>query len=724
MAGNYNPNKNPFASAAEAVTFLNKYFGKTVQPPPRSPSPKIGLDNSQYIEYKPTPARIEYDESWNPTPVNGIPMASILETAAQLIDSYQPSGSQIVSNELGPIGKKGNYKDHLTTFKTIFQYNRTELTKHFKTTENMCSYIKEFANPAIHHLYNLTAQHTLELQNAYTGFEGIKSSQTALIGDINKALLEINKAVTQTTNNARQTHERLESLCKELNSKLSSVIDERLNERGLVENTINEIRNVCNALHKTSCENRSSIDSFSNQLQELGKLYGEQGLIEHRLKGNVAASQTAVKTSDENKVKIGELEQTLTLQNSIIEALSKRMNELETENTKAQVEELKQWRVDIDRQIGYLSSRMCHCSDETGLNVKKTDEKLAKLESWKVDVDRKLHDFVNKTCRCVSNSIGRSNFESWKKETSNRLDQLEKFAQEFSDTSEEDIFFDSPKNENIHIVYKENEDKSSSGPSSHCNNKPFKPLNLPSFDKNGNVATFIRLFENSMYGATDIEKASTIINCLDPASIDLVMPHLPQRQWTYQEVRDAIIIEFNNPEAINTRKMEFSKLMIQEDETLDKFADRYYAECQYLTGVGALSTFDAKIALQHALEPHNQIYIAMIPAFIHNSKPQEFVQYLKRVGQQFGVPNPKKKDRSFLLSRSPVDRHSDSKRDIKDRNSSIENIVCHKCSKKGHYANKCPSSKSRSDSRGVHHIEDSESDNTYSDSENDVAVLN
>ena len=60
---------------------------------------------------------------------------------------------------------------------------------------------------------------------------------------------------------------------------------------------------------------------------------------------------------------------------------------------------------------------------------------------------------------------------------------------------------------------------------SHPTQPNNKPINLPKFDRNGNVHTFLRLFENSMSKASDADKATTVVNCLDTASIELVMPH-------------------------------------------------------------------------------------------------------------------------------------------------------------------------------------------------------
>ncbi|KAJ9052132.1 hypothetical protein DSO57_1037260 [Entomophthora muscae] len=52
----------------------------------------------------------------------------------------------------------------------------------------------------------------------------------------------------------------------------------------------------------------------------------------------------------------------------------------------------------------------------------------------------------------------------------------------------------------------------------------FKPMNLPKFDPKGNIHTFIRLFKMSMYGANNQDKATTLLNQLDAASTDLIIP--------------------------------------------------------------------------------------------------------------------------------------------------------------------------------------------------------
>ena len=65
-----------------------------------------------------------------------------------------------------------------------------------------------------------------------------------------------------------------------------------------------------------------------------------------------------------------------------------------------------------------------------------------------------------------------------------------------------------------------------------------------------------------MEGASDYEKASSVINCLDTASIDLVMQHLTSVKWTYLQAKTAIIEESGNSESIATCEIQFLKFSI------------------------------------------------------------------------------------------------------------------------------------------------------------------
>ncbi|KAJ9053101.1 hypothetical protein DSO57_1027539 [Entomophthora muscae] len=64
-------------------------------------------------------------------------------------------------------------------------------------------------------------------------------------------------------------------------------------------------------------------------------------------------------------------------------------------------------------------------------------------------------------------------------------------------------------------------------PLQHGSNN-FKPVNLPKFDGKSNVAMFLHLYQNSMYGTDNAMRDSTIINCLDAETQIIILPHLPE----------------------------------------------------------------------------------------------------------------------------------------------------------------------------------------------------
>lgn len=146
----------------------------------------------------------------------------------------------------------------------------------------------------------------------------------------------------------------------------------------------------------------------------------------------------------------------------------------------------------------------------------------------------------------------------------------------------------------------------------------FKPLNLPRWNTDRNIPAFLQLFENSMDGATDAEMSSTVVNCLDPRSLDLVMPHFPGTKWTYKEAKTAIIDEFCSQDSIVSAKTDFLNISIRLDETLIEFADRFYHSAQVLLGSGAMTHYDSQIALLNAIKPHLELHHSMLPALVSN----------------------------------------------------------------------------------------------------------
>lgn len=145
----------------------------------------------------------------------------------------------------------------------------------------------------------------------------------------------------------------------------------------------------------------------------------------------------------------------------------------------------------------------------------------------------------------------------------------------------------------------------------HLNNHPieevqtnFKPTNLPNFNKFYIVNIFIRLYENSMYGADEKAKASAIINCLDTETQTIIMGGISEYNWMYDEVKEALKNQFGSKESLTEWKIEFMDLQFLRGETIAEFSSRFSLEAQNLYFAKAASFIDTKAALLNALHPH------------------------------------------------------------------------------------------------------------------------
>ncbi|KAJ9087401.1 hypothetical protein DSO57_1033693 [Entomophthora muscae] len=78
---------------------------------------------------------------------------------------------------------------------------------------------------------------------------------------------------------------------------------------------------------------------------------------------------------------------------------------------------------------------------------------------------------------------------------------------------------------------------------------------------------FLRLYQNSMYGADEAMKDFTIINFLDTDTHTLILPHLRENGWIYANISQALIEDFGNQEALLGQKMDFADTKIKLGET-------------------------------------------------------------------------------------------------------------------------------------------------------------
>ncbi|KAJ9067268.1 hypothetical protein DSO57_1001376 [Entomophthora muscae] len=139
----------------------------------------------------------------------------------------------------------------------------------------------------------------------------------------------------------------------------------------------------------------------------------------------------------------------------------------------------------------------------------------------------------------------------------------------------------------------------------------FKPANLPRFDRKSNIAMFLWLYQNSMYGADKAMKDATIINCLDTDTQTLILPHLPENGWTYANISQALMEEFGSQEALLGQKMDFVDTKLKVGETLEEFTSRFYLEAQTLASIKVVSFIDVQSALLNAVQINRELSIAL-----------------------------------------------------------------------------------------------------------------
>ncbi|KAJ9076620.1 hypothetical protein DSO57_1024384 [Entomophthora muscae] len=165
----------------------------------------------------------------------------------------------------------------------------------------------------------------------------------------------------------------------------------------------------------------------------------------------------------------------------------------------------------------------------------------------------------------------------------------------------------------------------------------------------------------SMYRASNQDKATTLLNQLDTASTDLIIPHMPQNDWSYAAAKQALLYGFGA-----------------------EFEVQFYLEAQVLTGFGSLTAHDVHIALRFAVKPYKALYCTLMPEFQDNCSIDGMVQYLCQCGDTFGPPNALVKPRPLP---TPPACTEESRRFAPKAD--MSKVTCHCCNCKGHYANFC-----------------------------------
>lgn len=54
------------------------------------------------------------------------------------------------------------------------------------------------------------------------------------------------------------------------------------------------------------------------------------------------------------------------------------------------------------------------------------------------------------------------------------------------------------------------------------------------------------MFEMSIYGASNQDKATTILNQIGASSTNLIITNMPENDWLYQAAKNALLHEFGS----------------------------------------------------------------------------------------------------------------------------------------------------------------------------------
>ncbi|KAJ9065551.1 hypothetical protein DSO57_1018269 [Entomophthora muscae] len=114
---------------------------------------------------------------------------------------------------------------------------------------------------------------------------------------------------------------------------------------------------------------------------------------------------------------------------------------------------------------------------------------------------------------------------------------------------------------------------------------------------------------------------------------------MPEHDWSYTVVRNALLYKFGSIAWVTERKNEFLIISFKKDKTIADFADQFYLEAQILTGSGLLTVHDAHIALRAAVKSYEALYRTLMPAFQYKCTLDDMVCYLRQCSNMFGPPN-------------------------------------------------------------------------------------
>ncbi|KAJ9073573.1 hypothetical protein DSO57_1014760 [Entomophthora muscae] len=154
------------------------------------------------------------------------------------------------------------------------------------------------------------------------------------------------------------------------------------------------------------------------------------------------------------------------------------------------------------------------------------------------------------------------------------------------------------------------------------------------------MAMFLCLYQNSMYGADNTMRDSTIINCLNAETQTIILLHLPENGWTFANVSRALTQEFGSQEALLGCKMDFADTKLKVGETLEDFTSRFYLEAQTLLYMSAVQFIDVQSALLNAVHVNQELYLTLKSGIYNACTVPDLICLLHTYKDKFEIPLP------------------------------------------------------------------------------------
>ena len=720
-------------------------------------------DISHFMGNIERPLSIQYYQTLN------LNVAVPLQIQANLVPSNQAIESSVQSMDEGTT-QEGNTVPKLAIlsaygplvkerFQTISHITPNQLKKELTTMEQIREYLYQFAHPAICHNRVHSGRHEAMILHQGQLIEQQQSFLHTLYADLDSNFGLVNQQIAELVANQMAAIQYTERMEQSLRQYVPTITQEVLKSQGLDSNWIRAVTNhvqgnyeVLKALFQElerMCSEQSTPVTSENSLElrivqndvlelfehlkisdkevknlslDVTMIYGDLKSCQQRLDDGLKNIPSASNYAH-NKELLKTLMDIANTQGDKIIALTTEVDVLARENfeirdelrdTRATLHSLQDQIDRLSKQVSNVVPKPLAVHFEEGRPMSRASAR-SRAESSGNDSFHSLR-IQDDDLRGVPRQIMVA--ENVLENSDNPLLTPEQTRLREREAASEGRFHNSePNTLNEPRLRTLDSERSSYRRPAYSHVVPnFKPVNLPKFDRKSNVTMFLKLYENTMYGADEAMKNSAIFNCLDTETQTIIMPRLPENGWTFANVSKALVEEFGSEEALNNRKMDFIEGGFKKGESIQEFADRFYLEAQTLASLKAASFVDVKSALLNAVRPNRGLSLALKSGIYGAHNVSELVRHLLTFKDDFEIPfpvaskfshdRPPRPNVEMPKATSPVAASGST-------TSTPSSRTCYRCGKTGHFSRDCKQSK-------VHHVsmeDQDEQDEKYEEEE-------